>query len=675
MTMEPDSFSMKSVQLQPLSIEQLAEAARTNFASGPWAARVAQQRLRLNSKSPWGYGRKKERGLSVSRQGRNQERRGTYRERSGSLKPRSPTSVPLVTTGPSEFFEAIAEGDIDEVIAMLERGVPPDAKDDESNTGLILAAEGEPQIVEVLLETKACDVNHQNSSGTTALMQAVRYEDEDIVNQLLAAGARLDLADENGQKVEDMATNADIRTALGFAPIFSAQAKKADAKGSGRRASVANVSKDVAGLFEAISDGDIEQVAFILEHGVPIDCRDDDDNTPLIIAAEGEPAIVELLIERGADIDLQNRNGVTALIAAVKFEDPPLVSLLINAGASLTVRDRKGRRAADFAVEVDKAVQFEMAELFGLNTKTSAAKKKGRHKRRRKSMVHISSEVRDMLNAVSESDLPKVRTLIGQGHSVNGTDDDGNTALIFAAEGEPLIVDFLITSGASIDLQNKNGLSALMVAINHEEIDVIKLLMAAGANIELTDREGGSAVDLARESGSETMLRLILGFNDDSSKQKTKTAPSLPMEVMRRGSLPSCTGVARRVRALFDAVSEGDMLRLTRLLDLGTDVDSVDDAGNTPLHFAAEGELHTVIELIKHKAEVNSQNLHGVTPLMMAIQYNDPESAETIIRAGADVTIQDKSGKDAAHYAKLSGSSRLQSMVKHGQEIDEGEED
>ena len=45
--------------------------------------------------------------------------------------------------------------------------------------------------------------------------------------------------------------------------------------------------------------------------GVPVDSTDDDQNTPLIIAAEGEELIVETLLERGAAIDKQNRNGVT----------------------------------------------------------------------------------------------------------------------------------------------------------------------------------------------------------------------------------------------------------------------------------------------------------------------------------------------------------------------------
>merc|ERR1719478_466198 len=110
----------------------------------------------------------------------------------------------------------------------------------------------------------------------------------------------------------------------------------------------------------------LSQVIEHLDMGVPVDSTDDDQNTPLIIAAEGEELIVETLLERGAAIDKQNRNGVTALIAAVKHEEVALVAILIAAGATTTLRDRKGRTAAEFAKECDESVQSEMLKLFNV---------------------------------------------------------------------------------------------------------------------------------------------------------------------------------------------------------------------------------------------------------------------------------------------------------------------
>ena len=255
---------------------------------------------------------------------------------------------------PSEFHDAVYEGDIDLVEEMIASGVPCDVVDGDGNTALLLAAEGEPLIVDALIKA-GCNVNHQNEEGATALMSAVRYEDHDIVDALIKAGADPEIMDKHGQKAADMVTSADVAKALGIAQEDS-EAKAPAApndtgrrasvsqrgNGIGRRASVANVAMDVAGLFIAISDGDADEVETALKGGVDINSRDDDLNTPLILAAEGEPAIVQLLLDRGADMDLQNRNGVTALIAAVKYEDPELAMMLIQAGASMDIRDRKG---------------------------------------------------------------------------------------------------------------------------------------------------------------------------------------------------------------------------------------------------------------------------------------------------------------------------------------------
>ena len=55
-------------------------------------------------------------------------------------------------------------------------------------------------------------------------------------------------------------------------------------------------------------------------------CNAPDANTPLIMAAEGEYAICEALLAHGASVDLQNRNGISALIAAVKYTDARAVT-------------------------------------------------------------------------------------------------------------------------------------------------------------------------------------------------------------------------------------------------------------------------------------------------------------------------------------------------------------
>ena len=84
--------------------------------------------------------------------------------------------------------------------------------------------------------------------------------------------------------------------------------------------------------------------------------------------------------------------------------------------------------------------------------------------------MSASSAAGDMLDsffrAVIEGDCELVLELLSKGVPVDAADSDGNTALIFAAEGEPQIVDALLRAGCQVNHQNTEGLSALMCSID-----------------------------------------------------------------------------------------------------------------------------------------------------------------------------------------------------------------
>ena len=77
---------------------------------------------------------------------------------------------------------------------------------------------------------------------------------------------------------------------------------------------------------------------------VDIHARDVNGNTPLIRAAEkGNPKVVEMLINAGADVNASRSSGYTALIAASEEEGhPAVVEMLINAGAEIDASNHYG---------------------------------------------------------------------------------------------------------------------------------------------------------------------------------------------------------------------------------------------------------------------------------------------------------------------------------------------
>ncbi len=71
-------------------------------------------------------------------------------------------------------------------------------------------------------------------------------------------------------------------------------------------------------------------------------------------AAEASVADVEKLIRRGAQVNVQDRFGVTPLMEAVIGNNPAVVRLLLDAGASVGIRNLRGDTALDLARQLGR---------------------------------------------------------------------------------------------------------------------------------------------------------------------------------------------------------------------------------------------------------------------------------------------------------------------------------
>jgi ankyrin repeat protein len=87
------------------------------------------------------------------------------------------------------------------------------------------------------------------------------------------------------------------------------------------------------------------------------------------------------------------------------------------------------------------------------------------------------------------------------------TDNQGNTALILAADGRELkTVRALIAAGARVNIQNKEGQTALMEAASDDSLEIARALLLAGADVNLKNNEGETAWDL---TGSPEVKELL----------------------------------------------------------------------------------------------------------------------------------------------------------------------
>ncbi|MET4634600.1 ankyrin repeat domain-containing protein [Kaistia defluvii] len=186
-------------------------------------------------------------------------------------------------------------------------------------------ARGDETAVADLL-AKSVDVDARNADGATALLVATHQNRVGIARQLILAGADVNAKD----RIQDSPyLYAGARGHLEILKL--ALAHGADLRSTNRYGGTA--------LIPAAERGHVETVRTLIEAGVAVDHVNNLGWTALLEAillgdgGERHVAIVQLLLEGGADPSLPDRDGVTPLRHARQRDFQPIVALLTKAGA------------------------------------------------------------------------------------------------------------------------------------------------------------------------------------------------------------------------------------------------------------------------------------------------------------------------------------------------------
>ena len=113
-------------------------------------------------------------------------------------------------------------------------------------------------------------------------------------------------------------------------------------------------------VWSAAAEGNRDTIARLLAAGTPVDARQPGSgSTPLNTAAVfGQTDVAKLLLAKGADVSLANKDGNTALHIAAFFANAELVQLLLDKGASVAVKNGRGETPLD-VVAADWSPQLE----------------------------------------------------------------------------------------------------------------------------------------------------------------------------------------------------------------------------------------------------------------------------------------------------------------------------
>lgn len=253
--------------------------------------------------------------------------------------------------------------------------------------------------------------------------------------------------------------------------------------------------EDHAGLTAlelAARNGHLAMVELLLEKGAEIGTINGWNKKALIgSAARGHGAIVQLLLEKGEDIEIKNVDGSTALIVASGGGHRDVVQLLLDRGANIEARNFVEKTAL---IEASEQGHRSLVELL----------------LEKRADIEAGDTVKRtaLIKASEQGHRDVVRTLLDNGANSEAQNRLGERALIAAcSNGHRGVVQLLLEKGAEI--QSGNDI-ALIEASRQGHRDIVELLLENGADIEAQGRSGDRALTVACRNGFRDVVRLLL---------------------------------------------------------------------------------------------------------------------------------------------------------------------
>lgn len=409
------------------------------------------------------------------------------------------TSAPVKTESP--LVKAIAENRLADAKDLLAQGADVNAANPDGTTALMIAAEGTGSLqnsmpaIQMLLE-KNPNLESEDSQGRTALYRAVMSGKDDVIAALLAHKA------DPGHRATNGTT--PVRTAVTYGKMPALTSLLA----AGADVNTPDNNGKTPLLEAAEGTGYIPNnapfVQFLLEKGAKIEAQDKQGRSALFLASgEGKNDAVNLLLDQKADANQKDNNGVTPLQVAVTYGKTDAVKILLAKGAQVNSADASGNTPLMIAAEGNGYLPNNgpLVELL----LQAGAKIDPQDSRSRSAFYRAAAEGKE----------DAMRLLLDSKADLNGKANDGTTPLMAAMiDGKLSAVKFLIDRGADVNLADANGRTPLMVAADGSPYipnpaDLAKLLLSKGAKKDAIDTRGRTALARATENKNNAVVDLL----------------------------------------------------------------------------------------------------------------------------------------------------------------------
>lgn len=367
------------------------------------------------------------------------------------------------------LIDAIQNGSLTQVQAAIARGEDVNIRNKDGYPAITLAVyRGDPKIVEALITAKV-NLNAPDNSSWTPLMSAAQSGRIEIVRILIQGGANPNQGNTANSIVEVPLTIASLSERI---DVIKQLLKDGATTGKDKAFLIA-IRKGNQEAFDLLLDQDsplkealIDTARYgrktMFDRLLGLDAKP--SNEALIVAAQGGRLdMVKELIERGVNVNEQLLNGKTALIAAAQSGHLDLVQLFLDRGANINVTYEVRRPDSEIVTALTSAIQYRHDEIALLL------------------LEHGADPFQGLVTAVKVNNLNMVKLFIERGSDINENDLRGLTPLLIATQHNNIeMADFLLTNNADPYRMDENGRTALEFAREKQFHEIEQLLIKAG---------------------------------------------------------------------------------------------------------------------------------------------------------------------------------------------------
>ncbi|XP_018122170.1 provisional ortholog of ankyrin repeat domain 52 L homeolog isoform X1 [Xenopus laevis] len=575
--------------------------------------------------------------------------------------------------GDTALHASCRKRDVDAAKLLVEYGANVDCQNEEGQTPLhIVAWAGDEMMLKFLHQCKT-NANITDKMERTPLHVAAERGNTNVVEILTEKFRSNVLA-----RTKDGNTLMHIASQCGHPETALAFLKR------GVLLHMPNKSGAVC-LHAAAKRGHTAVVKALLQKGAHVDARTKDNYTALHIAAENcKPQVVqtllgfgaqvqlkggkaqetplhvaarikdgekvaEMLIKSGADINVEQENGETAMHISAQHGNLKMITALIEEGGEPTWQSKNQENPLHTAVRHCHLpiVEVLLQHLINERGRADAVGCVNQANKAGETSLHLAAAVKKEMIHTKEEDVKIIGILMEHDGDISRpTNTTLETPLHYCARvgNEDVLLEMIRHISSSrmqqtMNKQAKNGRSPLLVAAEQGHTGIVRILLQNQARVDVFDEHGKAALHLAAENGHDKIADILLKHKAFVNA-KTKLGLT-PLHLCAQN------GFNHLVKLLVGTHSASiDAMALTK---------------RTPLHMAAlNGQLDVCNSLLNMKADVNATDIEGQTPLHLAAENDHSEVVKVFLKHKPElVTSANMEGSTCAHIAASKGSAAV----------------